>query len=89
MIEAVEEWMHGCLGVTKIPLAYVIRLDEPVKPEAEDPHMMYTSVIKELVSCAPILLPDGQYTQDFLSDREMEWNKLSALTHGHNCWSYV
>jgi len=85
MIEAVEEWMRGCLGVTKIPLACVIRPDEPVKPEAEDPRIMYASVVKELVSRAPILLPNGQYTQDFLSDRELVWNKLLALTRGHDC----
>jgi len=28
MIEAIEEWLCGCLGVTKIPLAYVIRPEE-------------------------------------------------------------
>jgi len=60
-----------------------------LKPEAEDPRMMYTTVIKELVSRAPILLPNGRYTQDFLSDRELVWNKLSALTRGHDCWSYI
>jgi len=48
MIEAVEEWLCGCLGVMKIPLAYVIRPEEAVKPEAEDPHILYTSVEKEL-----------------------------------------
>ena len=42
MIEAVEEWLRGCLGVTKIPLAYVIRPEEAVKPEAEDPCILYT-----------------------------------------------
>jgi len=33
MIEAIEEWLAGCLGTTKIPLAYVIRVDEGVKPD--------------------------------------------------------
>jgi len=70
MIKAIEEWMHGFLGVTKIPLAYVIRLNELVKPGGKGPCMMYTSVVKELVSCAPIHLLNGWYTQDFLSDRE-------------------
>jgi hypothetical protein len=31
-IEAMEEWLGGCLGVTKIPLAYVIREEEAVAP---------------------------------------------------------
>jgi len=60
----------------KISLAYVIRPEEAVKPEAEDPRILYTSVEKELISHAPILLPNGHYTQDILSDRELVWNKM-------------
>jgi len=89
MIEAVEEWLRGCLGVMKIPLAYVIRPEEAVKPEAEDPRILYTSIEKELISRAPILLPNGHYTQDFLSDSELVWNKILALTREHDCWSHV
>jgi len=48
MIKAIEEWLHGCLGMMKISLAYVIRPKEMVKPEANDPCIMYTSVVKSL-----------------------------------------
>ena len=29
-IEIIEEWLRSCLGVSKIPLAYVVRSDELV-----------------------------------------------------------
>ena len=32
--EVIQEWLKSCLGVTKIPLAYVIRANEDVQPEA-------------------------------------------------------
>jgi len=54
MIEAIEEWLAGCLGTTKIPLAYVIRPKEEVKPDLADSPLNYLSVAKELTSCAPM-----------------------------------
>ena len=35
--EAIQEWLKSCLGVTKIPLAYVIQANEDVRPEAAEP----------------------------------------------------
>jgi len=72
-----------------IHLAYIIRLEEAIKSGAEDPHIMYTSVVKVLISHAPILLPSRLYTQDILSDRELVWNKLLALIREHDCWWYI
>jgi len=57
MIEAIEEWLAGCLGTTKIPLAYVIRLDEGVKPDLTDLPLNSLLVVKELIICAPIRSP--------------------------------
>jgi len=89
MIDAIEEWLRGCLGVTKIPLAYVIRPEEAVLPEVLDPPSHYASTVLELVSRAPIRDTFGAYTPDYLKDRELVWQKLSALTRPHDCWSYV
>jgi hypothetical protein len=88
-IEAIQEWLRGCLGTTKIPLAYVIRQDDAVTPEVDDPPTNYSTKMKELIARAPIRDANGAYTQDFLADREMVWEKLSSLTREHDCWSYV
>jgi len=71
MIDAIEEWLRGCLGVTKIPLAYVIRPEEAVLPEVLDPPSRYASTVLELVSRAPIRDTFGAYTPDYLKDREL------------------
>jgi len=80
MIDTIEEWLHGCLGVLKIPLAYVIRPEEAVLPEVLDPSSRYTSTVLELVSHAPIRDIYGAYMPDYLKDQELVWQKLSTLT---------
>jgi hypothetical protein len=86
-IEAMEEWLGGCLGVTKIPLAYVIREEEAVAPF--DPQVVYPTKLEELIARAPILDPNGGYCQTNLTDRAKVWDKLSELTRQHDCWSYI
>jgi hypothetical protein len=51
-IEAMEEWLRGCLCVTKIPLAYVIRWEETIP--AVDPVGGYATPQDELIARAPI-----------------------------------
>ena len=36
-MEALDEYLHGCLGATKIPLSYVVRKDVDVKASEDDP----------------------------------------------------
>ena len=43
MMEAIQGWFHGCLGQTKIPLAYVICRMIVVMVEADNPTTNYTS----------------------------------------------
>jgi len=45
----------------KIPLAYMIRPYEGVKPDLEDPPLNYLMPVRELIYRAPIRLPDGTY----------------------------
>ena len=86
-IDGIEEWLRGCLGVTKIPLAYVIRADEGVP--AADPPEGYLSKVDELIARAPIRGNAAAYTATFLTDRTRVWEKISDLTREHECWSYV
>ena len=68
-IEAIEEWLCGCLGVTNIPLAYVIREEEEVPQHANDPTTNYGSLQDELIGRAPILDNNNNYVNTFLTDR--------------------
>ena len=64
-IEGIEEWLRGCLGVTKTPLAYVIRATELMP--AVDPAGGYDSKQDELIARAPIRVandPNGDFTTD-------------------------
>ena len=50
--EAIQEWLKSCLGVPKIPLAYVIRANEDMQPKAADPPEGYDSVQEEIIARA-------------------------------------
>lgn len=89
-IEALEEYLRGCLGVTGIPLAYVVRSSiDPVEVPADG----WSSRQDELINRAPILAPNTDpvaYNQNFVTDRTKVWELLSAITRELDyCWSYV
>jgi hypothetical protein len=86
-IEAIEEYFRGCLGVTKIPLAYILR-DESAVP-ATDPAGGYATEQAELIARAPHTDSSGAFTATYLSDRSKGWELLSALTRDQDCWTYV
>lgn len=88
-IEAIEEYLRGCLGVTKIPLAYVIRADVEPKPSADDPANGYATRQDELINRAPIVNNNGAHTATYLQDRARVWELISDITRAHDCWSYV
>ena len=88
-IEAIEEWLRGHLGVTKIPLAYVVREEIEVLPEADDPEANYTSKQDHLIARAPIQTAAGAKTATYLSDNSRVWELISDLTRDKDCWSYV
>ena len=66
-IEAIEEYLRGCLGVQKTPLAYVIRDDIAIP--AVDPAGGYPSRQDELIARAPIQDNANQFTAVYLDDR--------------------
>ena len=51
-IESNKEWLQGCLGVSKIPLAYVVQSEELMP--VVTPTGGYQSLQDELVACATI-----------------------------------
>ena len=56
------------MGVTNIPLAYVIRESEEVPLHADDPTTNYGSLQDELIGKAPILNNNNNYVNTFLTD---------------------
>jgi hypothetical protein len=87
-MDAIDEWLRGCLGVTKIPLAYVVR--PTIAIPTNDLVAGYATKQDELIARAPIQGPtEGTWNPDFLADSVRVWEKLSDLTREHECWSYV
>ena len=89
-IEIIDEWLRGCLGVSKIPLAYVVRYEE-LMPVAT-PAGGYQSLQEELIGHAPIRVGNAgnvAYTADYLTDSSKVWELISDLTQDQDCWSYV
>ena len=81
-LEALEEYLRGCLGVTQIPLAYIIRKDEAITadPAPNQPSHGWPSMQDELIGRAPIIGAVGTHTQTYLTDRAAVWEKIAALT---------
>ncbi len=89
-IEAIVEWLRGCLGVTKIPLAYVIRDNVNVPAHASDPVGNYNNKRDELIARAPIRnAADDGYVATYLADRTRVWELISEITRDHDCWTFV
>jgi hypothetical protein len=90
-IEALEEYLRGCLGTTKLPLAYIVREDIDVPNSANDPSANYATLGAELIARAPHVtgaIPPV-HTAAYLKDRETVWQKIADLTRDHECWTYV
>ena len=42
-----------------------------------------------MIARAPMMLANGDEHPTFLTDRQTIWDKISDLTHDHECWTYV
>jgi hypothetical protein len=89
-IEAIEEYLAECLGVTKIPLAYVIR--ESIEPVAA-PATGWPTHQHEMIDRAPIVVNAQAvplvYIEHYMTDNTTVWTKIAAMTRDHECWTYV
>ena len=77
--------------MTGIPLAYVMRENPEVFPEGADPVENYTLMQDELITHVLILTvanPNAS-TATYLTDHEHVWDKITAITHELDCWTYV
>ena len=76
--------MRGCLGVTKIPLAYVVR---DLATVGIEPAGGWSSKLEELIIRAPIVDPDNpdMFNSTYLSDQAKVWEKISRLTREYEC----
>ena len=88
-MEGIVEYLRGCLGVTKIPLSYVMCDHVEATPEANDPETNYDTPQDEMIARAPMVLANGDEHPTFLTDRQTVWDKISDLTREHECWTYV
>jgi hypothetical protein len=87
-MDAIDKLLRGCLGVTDIPLAYVVR--PTIEIPADDPVGGYATKQDELIARAPIQgATAGSWHPDYLANSVRVWEKLSELTRDEECWSYV
>ena len=87
-MEAIIEYLRGCLGVTGIPLAYVVRSVEEI-PAGADVATGYSSKQDEMIARAPHRDGAGDHLPTFLTDRQRVWDLIAALTREQDCWTYV
>jgi hypothetical protein len=90
-MESLEEYLRGHLGVTKIPLSYVIREMEAV-PADPDPTDQYDSLQDEMIARTAIVDTTAAavtHTPTYLTDRQRVWDLIAKLTRDQECWSYV
>ena len=91
-MESIFEWLRGFQGVTKIPLAYVVRRKEEVTPGDNDLPGNYTSPEEEMVQRAPHFeMVNGVKEMDptFVTDNRKVWDLLSSLLRDKDPWTYM
>jgi hypothetical protein len=84
-----EEYLRNHLGQTKTPLAYIVRKEEAVPPNATDPSANYSIAQDELIARAPHRDAAGNHTELFNKDNYRVWTLLVELTRNHLCWTYI
>ena len=87
-MEGIEEWLRRYIGVTGVPLSYVIRKEPNVRPTAQDPPGNYESHIEEMIARSPIRT-GGTYNPYFVTDNKKVWDLLCSILRDHECWSYI
>lgn len=88
-MEDLREYLRGHLGITKVPLSYVVRENEAVLNEADDPSTNYSTVYEEMVARAPIRDAQGGYVESYRTDRERVWQLIAGITRDNDCWTYT
>lgn len=85
-MDTLDEFLRNNLGVTGIPLLYVVRKD--VEPTVE-PAGGFPSLQDEMIERAPIQDANGISTPTFTTDNHRVFELLASLTRDKDCWTYV
>jgi hypothetical protein len=89
-LESLEEYLRGFLGVTKVPLSYVVRKEVEVTPQADDPPTNYETVADEMIARAPIEgTTVGTFDPAFQEDKRRVWELEAALLRNKECWTHM
>lgn len=93
--ETLEDYFRKSLGVTKIPLAYVIRDQVEPKAHADDPSTNYSNDTEEMIARAPHFEPapvgggTPEHTDAYKQDNNTVFDKLAELFREKACWTYM
>lgn len=82
-MESIKEYLAQCPGLTKIPLAYVVRDEEAVPASATDPPIHYTSHQAEMIRRAP------HGTDTFREDREQVFILMREICENDPAYVYM
>jgi hypothetical protein len=89
-MEAIREYLVDCLGVSKIPLPYVVR--KSIAPE-NAPAMGLRTHQAQMITRAPIVQNIGANppvnTKHYKTDNTNVWTKIASMTRDKECWTYV
>jgi hypothetical protein len=88
IIDTLLEYLGACLGVTKIPLAYVVRDDTD---PGDEPAVGWASNEEAMITRGPIMTVGANpaYTNDFKVDNKAVWLLLAGICREHGCWAYI
>jgi hypothetical protein len=89
-MESIVEYFGSCLGVTKIPLAYVVQ-KEMVPEQAPISGWMSSEV--EMVSQAPLVANVAAVqmvlAEHYKTDNKTVWTQLAKMCCNHDCWTFI
>ena len=89
-LDGIDEFFCKCYGITRIPLAYIIRKDStPKEGEKTD----WDDQLEHMKDRAPHTITEANGTitkhPTFVTDNKMLSDKLAELTREHECWTYI
>jgi hypothetical protein len=85
MINNIESFLGQYLGETKIPLAYVIREDPDVAPEADNLPTNYSIKQAEMITRAPHQQGANPHSM-FTEDNHKVWALLADICCNTSAW---
>jgi hypothetical protein len=82
-LETIKIYAASKYGVKEDTFDYVVRPENTVKPEAEDPEDEYDMVDQEMTFRAP------HTGRAFVNDRRKVWDIMSNICGKHSCFVYI